>query len=413
MPPSSVTIVGASLAGLRGAEALRRAEYAGPITIIGDEAHLPYDRPPLSKKVLSGVWDLDKPGLVTAERLAELDITIETGVQATGFDLTERVLTTRVLGPSQGSPTTHGSRTVDALLIATGASPRWLPGTQGVVGVHVVRSLDDAAGLRSQLAHESGRVVVVGAGFIGAEVAATARTMGHEVTLVETAERPLQRVLNPELGDVIAAIHTENGVDVRCGVGVDHLATNDHRVTGVVLSDGTALDTTCVVVGIGVVPNTAWLEGSGLTIDNGVVCDSTTLAASGVTAAGDVARWPSARFGGELIRVEQWDNAVAMGPHAALRLLVDDPSDAEIYDPVPWFWSDQYDRKIQLAGRAGPNDDMQVVEGSIDERRFVALLGRNGELTGVFGMNRPRHVMQYKALIDQGATFADATATTF
>ncbi len=408
MPPSSVTIVGASLAGLRGAEALRRADYAGPITIIGDEVHLPYDRPPLSKKVLSGVWDLDKPSLVTAERLAELDIAIETGVQATGFDLATRVLTT-----SQGSPGSQRSRTVDALLIATGASPRWIPGTKGVGGVHVVRSLDDAAGLRSQLAHNPGLVVVVGAGFIGAEVAATARTMGHDVTLVETAERPLQRVLNPQLGDIIAAIHTDNGVDVRCGVGVDHLVTADNHVTGVVLSDGTTLDTTCVVVGIGVVPNTEWLAGSGLTVDNGVVCDHTTLAAPGVTVAGDVARWPSTRLGGELIRVEQWDNAVAMGPHAALRLLVEDPSDAETFDPVPWFWSDQYDRKIQLAGRAGPNDELQVVEGSIEERRFVALLGRDGELTGVFGMNRPRHVMQYKALLDQGATFADAAATTF
>ncbi|MCB0992558.1 MAG: FAD-dependent oxidoreductase, partial [Acidimicrobiales bacterium] len=181
------------------------------------------------------------------------------------------------------------------------------------------------------------------------------------------------------------------------------------RATGVVLSDGSSVDADIIVVGIGVAPNTEWLEGSGLTIDNGIVCDETTLAAPGVTAAGDVARWPNPRFGGEMMRVEHWDNAVSMGMHAAQRLLVDD-AEATAYDPVPWFWSDQYDRKIQLAGRVRPDDHIEIVEGTLEERRFVALYGRGENLAGVFGMNRPRHVMQYKMLMDQGASFADALA---
>ncbi len=164
-----------------------------------------------------------------------------------------------------------------------------------------------------------------------------------------------------------------------------------------------------MVVGIGVIPNTEWLEGSGLEIDDGVVCDATCLAAPGVTAAGDVARWPNRRFD-EVMRVEHWDNAIEQGGHAARRLLVDD-EDAEPFTPVPWFWSDQYDRKIQMAGRIRPDDEMRIVTGSLDERRFAALYGRAGRLVGVLGFNRPRHVMQYKSMIEQGASFADAVAT--
>jgi len=163
-----------------------------------------------------------------------------------------------------------------------------------------------------------------------------------------------------------------------------------------------------VVVGIGVIPNTEWLEGSGLEIDNGVVCDATCLAAPGVTAAGDVARWPNQRFD-EIMRVEHWDNAVEQGGHAAMRLLQDD-DEARPFTPVPWFWSDQYDRKIQLAGRIRPDDEMQIVTGSVDERRFAALYGRAGRLVGVLGFNRPRHVMQYKTLIQEGSSYADALA---
>ena len=176
----------------------------------------------------------------------------------------------------------------------------------------------------------------------------------------------------------------------------------------VVLRDGAEIDTDIVVIGIGVTPNTEWLEGSGLTIDNGVVCDATLLAAPGVTAAGDITRWPNHRFD-EVMRVEHWDNAIEQGIHAAERLLTDD-LDAQPFTPVPWFWSDQYDRKIQLAGRVRPDDDVEIVTGALEEHRFAALYGREGKLVGVLGFNRPRHVMQYKTMIENGTSFTDAIA---
>jgi 3-phenylpropionate/trans-cinnamate dioxygenase ferredoxin reductase component len=200
-------------------------------------------------------------------------------------------------------------------------------------------------------------------------------------------------------------VHRDHGVDVRLGVGVDGL-DGGGRVEQVRLSDGTTLGVDLVVVGIGVRPNTGWLEGSGLTLDDGVVCDATCQAAPGVVAAGDVARWPNARFG-ELMRVEHWDNAVAMGAHAA-RTLIAAPGEAAPFDPVPWFWSDQYDRKVQLAGRSASGDEVEVVSGDVADRRFVAFYGRAGRLVGVFGMNQPAKVIRWQKLIAEGATWDDA-----
>ncbi|MEQ8840410.1 MAG: FAD-dependent oxidoreductase [Acidimicrobiales bacterium] len=395
----SITIVGASLAGLRAAESLRRQDFDGPITLIGDEPHAPYDRPPLSKQFLAGEWETDRLALTKPEKLDEFDLDFRLGVRATGFDLA-----TRRLGLSDDD-----DLEVDGLLIATGARCRTLPGTEGIDGVFVLRSLDDSLALRAAFDAGPSRVVVVGAGFIGAEVAATARARGLEVSLVEALPQPLGRVLGDEMGAVCADVHRDQGVDLRLGVGVDAVeAGPDGNVERVRLSDGSVIEAEVVVVGIGVIPNTEWLEGSGLELDNGVVCDATCLAAPGVTAAGDVARWPNARFD-EIMRVEHWDNAVEQGGHAARRLLQSD-EDAEPFTPVPWFWSDQYDRKIQLAGRIRPDDEIQIVTGSVEERRFAALYGRAGRLVGVLGFNRPRHVMQYKTLIQDGVSFADALA---
>ena len=398
MAPQSIHIVGASLAGIRAAEALRRREFDGPIVLIGDEAHLPYDRPPLSKQVLAGAWEVDRIQLTKLEKLEELDLDIRLGVRATGFDLGSRTLST-----------SHGDEIVDGLLIATGARCRVLPGTEQMGGVHVLRDLDQALALRAELDAGPKRVVVVGAGFIGAEVAATCRERELAVSMIEALPTPLGRVLGEQMGEVCAEVHRQHGVDLRTGVGVDRLeAGADGRVCKVVLSDGAEIDADVVVVGIGVIPNTEWLEGSGLTIDNGVVCDETMCAAPGVTAAGDVARWPNRRFD-EVMRVEHWDNAIEQGVHAAERLLADS-ADAQPFTPVPWFWSDQYDRKIQLAGRVRPDDDVEVVTGSLEEHRFAALYGREGKLVGVLGFNRPRHVMQYKTMIENGTSFADAVA---
>ena len=397
MTRHSITIVGASLAGIRAAESLRRQGYDGPVTLIGDEIHAPYDRPPLSKQFLAGDWGEDRLALTQPGKLAGLDLDLRLGVRAVSFDLT-----TRRLG-LQGDD----DRVVDGLLIATGARCRTLPGTEGLAGVFVVRSLDDSLAIRAAFEAGPQRVVVVGAGFIGAEVAATARTLGLDVTMIESLPQPLSRVLGDEMGAVCADLHRDHGVDLRTGVGVEGIE-GDGRVERVWLSDGSVVDADVVVVGIGVIPNTEWLEGSGLEIDNGVVCDATCLAARGVTAAGDVARWPNERFD-EVMRVEHWDNAVAQGAHAARRLLVGD-DEAEPFVPVPWFWSDQYDRKIQMAGRIGPDDEMRVVTGSVAERRFAAIYGRAGRLVGVLGFNRPRHVMRYRMLIESGTSFADALA---
>lgn len=392
----SVSIVGASLAGYWAAETLRRDGFEGRISLIGDEPHAPYDRPPLSKKFLAGDLDDDRLPLTTAEKLADLDLEMRLGCRATGLDVATRTL--EVDGVAEP---------YDGLLIATGARCRNLPGTAGLAGVHTLRTRDDAEAIRDALANGARRVVVVGAGFIGAEVASTAIGRGAEVTMVEALEAPFGRVLGVEMGAVMADVHRRHGVDLRTGVGVDEVLGDD-RLAGVRLADGATLEADLLVVGIGVVPNTDWLEGSGLTLDDGVVCDETCLAAPDVAAAGDVARWANPRYG-EVMRVEHWDNAVQQGVHAARRLLQSD-EEATPYAPVPWFWTDQYDRKVQLAGRPHTDDEVRVVAGSTAEHRFAAFYGRDGRFTAALGMNRPRQVMQSKGLLDAGASWDEALA---
>jgi len=391
---NAVTIVGASLAGLRAAETLRRDGFEGTISLVGDERRVPYDRPPLSKQLLSGEWEVDRISLSPPERFMSLDLDLRLGRRATGLDVSSHTLDV------DGSTEEY-----DGLLIATGARCRTLPGTDGLAGVYTLRTLDDSLAIREALRGGPRRVVVVGAGFIGAEVAATAVGYGVPVTMVEALPVPLGRVLGDTVGSVVAEVHVDNGVDLRCGVGVDEICGTD-RVESVRLSNEAVVEAGLVVVGIGAIPNTDWLEDSGLTVDDGVLCDKTCLAAPDVTAAGDVARWPNPRYG-EVMRVEHWDNAVEQGAHAARRLTLSD-EEAEPFSPVPWFWSDQYDRKVQLAGRPRPDDEVSVVDGSFEERRFAAIYGRDGRLTAVFGMNRPRQVMQYKGLLERGASWSEA-----
>jgi 3-phenylpropionate/trans-cinnamate dioxygenase ferredoxin reductase subunit len=400
-----IVVVGASLAGLRAAEELRHQGFEGTITVVGDEIREPYDRPPLSKQVLAGEWPPERTALTVMhpDGLAGLDLEWRLGVRATRLDLTSR----RVLLAGEGDVP------FDGLVVATGAAPRELPGTETLAGVHTLRTLDDSLAVRAALDAGVRCVVVVGAGFIGAEVAATCRNAGCDVTILEALPVPLGRALGDEMGAVMGELHRDHGVDLRVGVGVAGFEGGD-RVTHVRLADDTLIDADLVVVGIGVTPNTGWLEGSGLALDDGLVCDATTRAAPGVVAAGDVARWPSHRFG-ELMRVEHWDNAIAMGEHAAGRLLADlagdpadDPASTAPYDPVPWFWSDQYDRKIQLAGRSAGADEVRVVDGSTEERRFVALYRRGDRLVGVLAMNRPRPLVAYRGLIERGASWDEA-----
>ncbi len=389
----SVAIVGASVAGMHAAHTLRREGFEGRISVIDADPNRPYDRPPLSKQVLAGEWEPDRIVLPAANE--DLGIDWHLGQRAERLDLDRRTV----------SLAGGDAVAFDAAVIATGASARRLPGQPDLEGVHVLRTLDDCLAVRHHLDAGPRRVVVVGAGFIGAEVAATCRERGHEVTMLEVADVPLERALGPIIGEVCADLHREHGVDLRLGTGITGFV-GSQRVEAVTLDDGTSVEADVVVVGVGVTPNTAWLEGSGLELADGVVCDETLLAAPGVVAAGDLARWPSARYG-ELLRVEHWETAVQQGEAAARRLLADG-SNAQPFDPVPWFWSDQYDRKIQLAGRSGADHDVELVHGSFDEKRFVVLYGRDGVASGVLGFNRPRHVMQLRQLVADQVSWPEA-----
>jgi NADPH-dependent 2,4-dienoyl-CoA reductase/sulfur reductase-like enzyme len=390
-----IVVVGASLAGLRAAEALRRGGFTGTLTLVGAEDHLPYDRPPLSKQVLAGDWDADRVWLRRPDDYDPLGLDLRLGTRATDLDLDDREV---VL---------HGGERVpyDGVILATGATPRALPEAPQLDGVVELRSLDDALAMRAAFEQQP-KVVVVGAGFIGAEVAATARQRGLDVTVLEALPVPLSRGLGDRMGAACGALHVDHGVDLRCGVGVSGFEGED-RVTGVRLTDGQVVPADLVVVGIGVTPATAWLESSGLELNDGVVCDEHCRAAPGVFAAGDVARWTNPLFD-ESMRVEHWTNAAEQGPVAAENLLAGDA--ATPFAPVPFFWSDQYDVKIQFAGRCRPGDDVEVVDGSIEAHRFVALYGREGRLVGCLGFSRPRLVMTYRRLIAEGASWDEALA---
>jgi NADPH-dependent 2,4-dienoyl-CoA reductase/sulfur reductase-like enzyme len=390
-----IAIVGASLAGLRAAESLRRLGYGGELLVVGGEKHLPYDRPPLSKEILQGRWDVDRIGL-RKQPYEELGLDLRLGVRATALDLPAREL---VLA--------GGARErFDALLIATGSSPRRLLEQPELEGLHLLRSLDDALAIRAALERRP-RVLVVGAGFIGAEVAASCRARGLEVPVIEPLPVPLARGLGEQMGRVCATLHLDHGVDLRCNTGVAGFE-GAGRVERVRLSDGTSAAADLVVIGIGAAPETAWLASSGLRIDDGVVCDAYCSAAPGVFAAGDVARWHNPLFA-ETMRVEHWSNAVEQGAYVAERLAGSDVG-AQPFAPVPFFWSDQYDVKIQFAGRMRGDDEVRVVAGSLDARKFTALYGRAGKLVGVLTFSRPRDLAKYRRMIAAGAGFEAAVA---
>ena len=345
--------------------------------------------------MLAGDWEPDRVALTGPEKNDELSFEWHLGTRATELNIPGK----KVLLDS------GHTIAFDGAIIATGARCISLRMAGDLKGIYTLRGLDDAMAIRSEFEKTPHKVVVVGAGFIGAEVAATARQRGLEVTMVEAAEVPFERVLGNEMGTVTANVHRDNGVEVITGTPVESFKGHD-RVEKVVLANGTEIDADVVIVGIGVRPNTEWLGNSGLTIDNGIVCDETCQAAPRIVAAGDVARWPNKLFG-EQMRVEHWDNAVEQGVYAARRLLAGE-NEIEPYAPTPWFWTDQFDRKIQLAGRTRPTDEVKIVTGSIEERRFAAAYGREGKLVGILGFNRPRHVMQYKQMITEGVSWEDA-----
>jgi len=380
-----VTIVGASLAGLRAAETLRRHGYDGALTLIGDERHRPYDRPPLSKQLLLGTWTPEQTFFRQKDGYEPLALDLRLGVPATSLDLRGRRVTL-----ADGTWADY-----DRLIIATGARVRTLPGIAPRPGLLVLRTLDDAVALREALTTAT-RVAVVGMGFIGLEVAAACRSRGVGVVAIESLPVPLAPIVGPTLGETLLAMHADHGVEVRTGVTVTGIY-GEPRVAGVALSDGSRVDADVVVVGIGVVPNTEWLVSSGLPLDNGVVCNGSGEAAPGVYAAGDVARMANVWYG-EAPRIEHWTNAVEQGVHVAEQMLGSADAAAS-FSSVPYFWSDQYDRKIQFVGRARPHDEMVVVDGSTAERRLTALYRRGDRVVACLTVNQPRALIKYRKLL--------------
>lgn len=392
MSTAPVVVVGASLAGLRTVEAFRRAGYDGPLTLVGAEPHLPYDRPPLSKQFLDAAEPPKVPTYRDESQLRDLGVELVLGRPATGLD-------------TDSSELVLGDRRVPyrTLVIATGAHARTLPDIDSAIGgVHTLRTLDDATALRRDL-DAARRVVVIGGGFIGSEVAAAARKRGLEVTIVEAAPRPLVRAVGEQMAEACSSLHARRGTELRCGVGVQEVHANG-RVQNVVLTDGTTLPADVVVVGIGAVPTTDWLKGSGVTVTDGVVCDE-TLATSvpGVYAAGDVARWPNGLFGREM-RLEHWTSASEHATAVARNAL--DPRDATAHQGVPYFWSDWYGQKFQMVGTCDGQD--VAVFGDVSADRWLALYRDGDRLTGALSLNLPGRIMKFRALIHRRAPWADA-----
>ncbi|MER5258510.1 FAD-dependent oxidoreductase [Streptomyces sp. NPDC002855] len=397
----TITVVGASLAGLYAARELRAQGYDGRLVIIGDEPHPPYDRPPLSKDFLTGKADEAQLALSDAEETGELAAEWMLGVRA------------RALDPRGRTVLLEDGRTVasDGVVIATGASARRLPGAS-LAGVHTLRTLDDARALRARLAAGPQRVVVIGGGFIGAETASSCVALGHEVTVVEAAPLPLLPQLGADMAAVCAGLHARGGAELVTGTGVaalhgdaahgeaahghaahGHAAHQDAQhgeasVRAVELADGRLLPADVVVVGIGAAPNTGWLAGSTLALGDGVLCDDGCVTGlPQVVAVGDVAR-----VGGT--RAEHWTSATEQ-PRVAVRNLLAGHT-AEAVRPLPYFWSDQYGSRIQFAGRRRAEDTVRLLEGSPEEGSFLAAYERDGHTTAVLAVDRPRPFMRMR-----------------
>jgi 3-phenylpropionate/trans-cinnamate dioxygenase ferredoxin reductase subunit len=397
-----VAVVGASLAGLRAAEALRAKGYDGNLLIIGAEPHRPYDRPPLSKGFLLGTTRAED--LALAEPAEELGLNADwrLGVRAQRLDTRAGALTL-----SDGR-----TEAVDGVVIATGGRPRTLPGTEGITGVVTLRGLDDAVALRAQLATEPEHVVVIGAGFLGAEVAASARTLGREVTVVEAMPVPLAGAVGPYLGGICGQLHGDHGVRLILGHGVAGLDTviepGRRQVCAVRLDDGRALPAELVVVAVGMRPSTGWLAGSGLAVDDGVRTDAGWVTAlPNVVAVGDVARH---RCGGKFVRHEHWTSAAKAPATAVANLLAG--RHLGHCAGGGYFWSDQYGVRIQFAGSVAPTDDVRVIEGAPEDRAFLATCHRDGVTTGVLAMNMARAFTRARRTLAVTATEEDQRCPT-
>jgi 3-phenylpropionate/trans-cinnamate dioxygenase ferredoxin reductase component len=379
----SVLIVGGGAAALAAIETLRSEGYAGALTLVCDEPELPYDRPPLSKQVLTGAWDAERTRFREAAHYADLGIRLVRG-RAGALDADGRTVYL-----SDGYPLRF-----DGLIIATGVRPRRLPTGHELAGVHVLRDHPDVAALRAAFAGTP-RVVIVGGGFLGMEVAAAARGLGLDVTVIEPLALPMIRQVGPVIGAEVARLHREQGVDLRTGIGVTEPVGDGGVLTGVALTDGSVVPAECVLVAIGAVPATEWLGTSGLTIGDGVECDEFCRAAPGIYAAGDVASWVNPRYQRRM-RVEHRMNATEQGSAAAVNLL---KGDVQPFAPLPYFWSDQYNVKIQVHGHVSDGAEAAIAEGSPADGKFVALYRKDGAPTAVLGWNSPARLIRYRKLL--------------
>ncbi|MEU1485741.1 FAD/NAD(P)-binding oxidoreductase [Streptomyces sp. NPDC005752] len=385
--PSDVLVVGAGAAGLTVVESLRRKGYRGRITLLGDEDRVPYDRPPLSKQILAGTWDAERTHLRTRDVLDSLETEFVLGDRALSLDAAARTVRTE----------SGAELAAEAIVLATGLRARRLPGLSGTAGVHVLRTLDDAARLRGELL-EAGKVVVVGDGVLGAETAATARLMGADVTLAGPQAAPMRAQLGHDIARLLASLHTGRGVRLRPDTLVEALETAGGRVAGVRPVDGAAIPADLVVAAVGSTPATDWLAGSGLVLEDGVVCDSRCRAAEGIYAAGDVARFHHEVLD-RTLRSENRTNATEQAVLVASNIMGEDRP----YTPVPYFWTDQFDVKIQVHGLPTPTSTVHIVEGGTEQGRFVAQYhdGEGGPVA-VLGWNMPKQArLQRRHLTDR------------
>jgi NADPH-dependent 2,4-dienoyl-CoA reductase/sulfur reductase-like enzyme len=402
--PERIVIVGASLAGLRGAEALRREGFSGSLTIVGDEPHEPYDRPPLSKVALTG-WVA--PGRTGLPRLADLgEVDWRLGVAAAALDRRAREV---VLADGARLP-------YDRVLIATGVRNRPWPdaGQAALAGVRGIRTREDSRVIRDLLDAGPGRVLVVGAGFTGSEVASVCRQRGLAVTVVERAENPLVGPLGGVVGEVAANLQRASGVDLRCNVTVEALEGSGGRFRAATLSDGTTVEAGLAVIALGALRNTEWLAGSGLAAGPlGVSCDPgrrafavNGMAVDDVFAAGDVARFPHALFEYEFLVLEHWQNAVVGAQVAAHNMVCEGP-DRRAHVSVPAFWSVQFGTNIKSVGVPALASQILVTQGSVKEGRFAAAYLDGDRMVAAVTFNQGRYLEYYRHLIERASPAPD------
>lgn len=391
-----VVVVGGGLGGLRVVEELRAAGHAGPLTLVGEEPHPPYDRPPLSKDVLAGAAGLDDLVLRGPADLAALQVRLELGRRAVDLE------------PGEHRVRLHGGEALeyDALVVATGSSARRLPVAPDLPGVHVLRTYDDAVALRASLA-TAGAVAVVGGGLVGSEVASVAVGRGLPVTVVDPLPTLMLRGLGPVLGAAMTRRHERRGVRVLTEQVVVAMSDDGSRVRSLTLADGTVVEADCVVVGVGSEPATGWLDGSGVRVADGVVCDE-LLRAEGVEdvyAVGDVARWHHPRYG-EQLRLEHW-SASGEQARCVAATLTGTPTPCDV---LPYVWTEQHGGRLQVHGRLRPQDELHFVAGGPDDDAFVALSAGDGVLQAVAGLDSPRLVTRARRLLRQGAGLDQALA---